>query len=153
MADVNRDGNIINVGDNYRIEPGPALVKAVATEELLNNANTAEHYHAPIERPDGGTTFAKDSFGQPIIVGEEFHYLDHGGTEAEGKTVYYVYKKTPVNFTDEFLKGGERNPYYVAPEAREKDTDDRTHYDYIWREVATRATEEAAIEYAQRNAS
>jgi hypothetical protein len=154
MAEVTKhpdNENITNVGDNFRIEPGPAIIDVVATEELLDNSKTAEHYHAPIEDENGGVKYAKDRLGNPIIIGNEVSLLDWGGSETEGKRVYYIYKKTPVDYEHEFLKGGERNPYYVPPEAREKETDDRTHYDYIWAEVATRATEEAAIDYCQRS--
>ena len=156
MAEVKRDPQneaIINVGNNYRIEPGPPLVTETATEELRDNAQTAEHYHAPIES-ETGITFAKDAHGNPIKLGEEFTYLDWGGTEREGKRIYYIYEKTPVNYTDEFLKSGDKNPYYVPEAMREpkEDSEDRTYYDYIWKEVATRASEEAAIEFAQRKA-
>lgn len=156
MATVTRDPqneDIINVGSNYRIEVGPAVATAIATEELLHDDNTASHYHAPIERDDGGISYAKDRLGNPIIIGEEFSYLDWGGANADGKRVYYIYEKRSVNYTDEFLKGGERNPYYVPEEARNKETDDRTYYTYVWTEVATRATEEAAIDFAQRSAA
>jgi hypothetical protein len=154
MAQVSRDPNnenIINVGSNFRIEPGPALVTDIATEELLHDNMTAKHYHAPIQDGDK-TIFAKDVYGNPIRIGEEFTYADWGGDDNEGKTVFNIYEKTPVDFENEFLNDGNRNPYYVAPEAREKETDDRTHYTYIWDKVAFRATEEAAIEFAQRKA-
>src|SRR5689334_14617726 len=124
MAEVSKhpdNENIINVGSNYRIEPGPAVIDAVATEELLHNDNTEAHYHAPIE-DNNGLTYAKDRLGNPIILGQDFSYLDWGGDKHEGKRVFYIYEKTPVDYEHEFLKGGERNPYYVAPEAREKET-------------------------------
>jgi hypothetical protein len=155
MATVKRDPNneaIINVGSNFRIEAGPARLTAVATEELLSNSQTAEHYHAPIDEGNGKVTFAKDAMGNPIRLGEEFTYIDYGGQDREGKQSFYIYKKTPVDPDSEFLGDGSRNPDYVAPEHREKETDDRTFYDYRWLPVATRASEEAAIDFAQREA-
>src|SRR4051812_37727805 len=98
MAEVTRDPeneNIINVGSNFRIETGPPQITAIATEELLDNSQTAEHYHAPIADGDK-TIFAKDALGNPIQLGEEFTYLDWGGTDNEGKRVFYIYEKTPV---------------------------------------------------------
>jgi hypothetical protein len=147
---------ITNVGSNYRIEPGPPRITSVATEELLHNDNTAGHYHPPIV--DGeSVTFAKDADGKPIKLGEEFTYLDWGGDNYEGKRIFYVYEKQPVNSVDEFTKDGEPNPFFVPAHVREaaeqgEHGDNRVFYDYRWVEVATRSSLEAAIDFAQRNA-
>lgn len=123
MATVGKKGdNIITVGSNIRIERGPALAKAIATPELLSNEKTAAHYAVGMQ----------DAKGEFIEEGKEFHYLDYGGVEAEGKYVYYVYKRH--DFTPE------------EQEARE------TSYTYIYDEIGTRATEEAALEFAQKHA-
>ena len=146
--------NIVNVGDDFRIEPGPPLVTAVATAELLSDDLTAPHYHLPISSEDGeGVTYAKDATGAPIEEGKEFTYLDWGGNNNEGKRVFYIYKKTPVNSVDEFIDG-EPNPDFVPAHVREAAErgdygDNRVAYDYRWVEVATRASEEAAISYCE----
>src|SRR6476661_6554669 len=132
--------NITNVGDNVRIEPGPKLVTAVATEELLHNSRTAEHY------VEGG----RDSNGRPIELGKEFTYLEWGGTETERKEVFYVYRKVDVNSTDEFIDG-EPNPNFVPPHVRDAAAngdygDNLVAYDYKWEEVGSRATYEAALD-------
>ncbi len=162
--------NIVNVGSDYRIEPGPKLKTAVATEELLHNDNSNEQYHAPYDAPDdenGGELtrfFAKDAFGKPIILGKEFSYLDRGGNVAEADTTFYIYKKEPVNSTSEFLKDGEVNPHFVPKHVRDLAKtaapgefgyrgEDRVYIDYKWVEVATRQTLEAAIEYCNKKAS
>ena len=153
---VTRDPNndaIVNVGDDFRIEPGPPLVTAVATAELLDNANTAEHYHLPVDNGDGSVSYAKDATGAPIEEGKEMTYLDWGGSQNDGKRVFYIYKKTPVNSVDEFIDG-EPNPDFVPAHVREAAErgdygDNRVYYDYRWVEVATRASEEAAISYCE----
>jgi hypothetical protein len=136
--------NITRVGDNVRIEPGPKLVTAVATEELLHDNRTAGHYHV------GG----RDSKGRPIELGKEFTYLEWGGNEAEPKLVFYVYKKVPVNSVDEFIGEDEPNPHFVPQHVRDAATagergDDLVAFDYKWEEVGVRATYEAALDLAQ----
>ncbi len=122
MATVGNKGDIITVGSNVRIERGPKLVKAVATVDLLDNRNTASHY-APGMR---------DAKGEPIVEGAEFHYLDHGGSEAEGRFGYYVYKRRDLTDAD-----------------REKE---ETTYAYRYDEIGFKPTEEAALELAQKHA-
>ncbi len=149
MVDVTthpNNENITQVGDNVRIEPGPKLVTAVATDELLHNSRTAEHYS------EGG----RDANGRPIELGKEFTYLEWGGAETEPKVVFYVYKKVPVNSTDEFIND-EPNPYFVPNHVREAAEagdrgDDLVAFDYKWEEVGTRATYEAALDLAHKTA-
>lgn len=76
MARVEITENLIEIDGVVRVESGPALRVAVATPELLDNQNTAEHYQ------DGGF----DAVGAPISVGQEMTYLDW-----MGEPVWYVY--------------------------------------------------------------
>ena len=122
MATVSNKGEMLIVGSNIRIERGAALAKAVATPELLSNDKTAPHYAVGLQ----------DAKGEFIEEGKEFHYLDFGGEAAEGKYVYYVYKRREL-----------------TPEEQEAR---QTSYTYIYDEIGTRATEEAAIEFAQKHA-
>lgn len=153
MAKVTKleDGSgIINVGSNFRIEAGPALMSGVASPELLANSATAPHYAVGL----------RDARGRPIKEGAEFAYLDYGGEgegAAEGNNVFYVYEKQPVNSTDEFIND-EVNPNFVPQHVRDAAVagergEDRVFYDYRWVEVAAKKTEDAAIEYAQRKAA
>jgi len=159
MADLKRNPNnenIVDIGDDYRIESGPPLVTATATAELLHDDKTAPHYHLPIDTDDG-VAYARDAKGVPIEEGKEFNYLDWGGNASEGKRVFYIYKKTPINSVDEFIDG-EPNPHFVPQHVRDAAEagdhgDNRVAYDYVWAEVGTRATEEAAVEYCQRELS
>ena len=73
-------------------------------------------------------TGAVDAAGNVIEEGKEFSYLDWGGSDNPGKTTYYIYVKEDVS------------------------DDPETSYEYRYKEVATRATEEAAIEFAQKYA-
>lgn len=139
--------NITRVGDNVRIEPGPKLVTAIATEELLHNSRTADHY----------IVGARDSKGVPIELGKEMSYLEWGGSETEPKLTFYIYKKVSVNSTDEFIDG-EPNPNFVPQHVRDAAAngergEDLVAYDYKWEEVATRATYEAALDLAQNIAA
>jgi len=136
---------IIDVG-NYRIEPGPPRITDMATEELLDDENTAPHYRPGL----------RDADGKVIAIGKEFTYLDWGGNTVEGKRVFYIYKKTPINSEDEEIDG-EPNPHFVPSHVREaaeagEHGDNRVAYDYKWEEVGTRATEEEAVEYCENQA-
>ena len=75
---------LIEIGITIRVENGPARKTGVATEELLDNKNTAEHYQ------EG----AKDAMGKQIVLGEEMTYLHF-----RGDLVWYVYQleETPID--------------------------------------------------------
>lgn len=88
MAEIRREGDIIFVGDKVAIERGPARLTAKATEELLSNNVTADHYQPPrpatpeeIERADiltkGDQRLFLDAAGVPIELGKTMTYLDH----------------------------------------------------------------------------
>lgn len=140
------NSRILQVGDNIRIEPGPKLVKAVATEELLHNNRTAAHYQVG----------ERDARGRPIELGKEMSYLEWGADDTPINEVFYVYEKVAVNSTDEFIDD-EPNPHFVAPHIREAAAngergEDLIAYDYKWIEIGIKATEEKAIEFAQSRA-
>lgn len=136
MAKVTNENGIINVGSNYRIEKGPALVSEIASAELLSNDRTADHY---IEGQ-------RDATGKVIKIGEPITFLEWGGKSAPKKDVYYIFERQEVDASDE------NSPHFVPEHIRNSQSENRTHYTYIWREVATRATEEAALDYAQKKA-
>lgn len=100
-----RNGNQITIGSTIVIESGPRLVKAKATPELLDNANTADHYFAG-ER-DTGTVDGEgnaimhtgiDALAQPIEEGKEMTYLDWVGFQQaenyneDSSVVFYLYQ-------------------------------------------------------------
>lgn len=136
-----RKGEMLVFGDDeIRVERGAKLKTGKATKELLSNDATAEHYQL------GGP----DAYGYPIREGEDFEYLDFGGAKAEGDFHYYVYAKYPVDPDALQLPGGKANPYFVPPNQRAAaDGKSRAAYEYVFCEVGTRATEEAAIELAE----
>lgn len=104
MPEIKRDGPLISIGENIRIEAGPARLSAVATDELLGAA-TADHYTGPrpatdaeIEHPlidtSDGMVYAKDALGNPIKPGQPMDYLDWVGFR-EGRpesTRFYLYR-------------------------------------------------------------
>jgi hypothetical protein len=114
MANIKREGNLIELDGRVRIEHGPTLVKATATKELLDNSVTAEHYQPG----------AFDALAKPIVLGEEMHYLDLVGRAqgTEGSTSWYVYQLEDL--TEAELKkaghrqgeGGTRGPRHLARE-------------------------------------
>lgn len=122
MANVAKKGDIITVGSNVRVESGPKLMKGVATSDLLDNRNTATHYLVGMQ----------DAKGNKIADGQEFEYLDHGGSDVEGTRVFYVYKRRDL-----------------TPEQQEEL---ETSYTYVYDEIGFKATEEAALEMAQKHA-
>lgn len=142
MTKLSKD-NQIKVGSNYLVERGPKLVTETATEELLANSRTANHYSVGL----------RDAAGKEIVLGEPMTFLEWGGAETEPEFVYYIYKKTPVDATAEKLPNGEPNPHFVPEHIRNSESDNRTYYDYVWTEVGTRATEEAAVSFAQSKAA
>lgn len=119
MAEVVRDGDRILIGDKVIIESGPALIEATATEELLSDAQTAYHY--AVGQPD-----AK---GKKIALGEPFSYLAYGGSETEGRRVFYIFEKVDLSDADR----------------EDQDTID----EFRWIERGTRATEDGAIAIGQ----
>lgn len=88
---------ITEIGDNlfekdgkFRIERGPKLKMDVATEELLSNDVTADHYQAPKTVTVDGVEveiFSRDAMGDPIRLGQEMIYLDW-----LGEYTWYSYK-------------------------------------------------------------
>ncbi len=99
-------GNITDIDDVYRIEPGPVRKKAVASEELLSDEVTARHYFAGVRKepaydregklrtdPDGKPVYIEhvgvDANGRQIKLGEEMEYIDW---KSKDRT-YYVYKR------------------------------------------------------------
>ena len=132
---TNREGNILQIGDKFRIEPGPRRCVAVATEELLDNSVTAPHYALLVDdTPDGEPPRpGVDAAGEPIELGKEMTYLDWNGA-ASGRTdsiVFYVYELGDM--TEAEVK--ERSAPDGAPPLETK----------IWREIGLYETEEAAI--------
>lgn len=117
MAEVERDGDLITIGDRVRIEKGPPLLTATATEALLSNEATASHYEVG----------KLDALGKPIVLGEEFAYLDWGGSKTEGKRIHYIFERVELSDEDRAREGQE------------------TTDEFRWVERGTRATEEAAI--------
>jgi hypothetical protein len=148
MAEARRIGNILAIGDTIRIEPGPALIRAVATPELLANDVTADHYQAPrdatpeeiaskdFDTPEG-VFYAKDAMGQPIVLGQEMAYLDWLGDRNgnEGATVFYTYAHEPRT-------AAERKALEIPADATDPEM---TH---IWREIGQSPDEAAAITLA-----
>jgi hypothetical protein len=124
MANIVRDGSMITLDDKVRIEPGPALKKATATEELLDNSSTAEHY-----LPD-----KFDALSKPIVLGEEMHYLDWvGHTQGvEGSSCWYVYHLEDLAPAE--LKSRVIDKATAAPEDL-----------VIWREKAACSSEDEAL--------
>lgn len=124
MADIRREGTLIEIDGKVRIEPGPVLLQAKATEELLDNAVTAEHYQPG----------AFDALSKPIELGKTMSYLDWNGHKAgtEGATAFYVYQLDKL--TAEELKEREIDPKTAEPEQLT-----------IWRKVGAEPTEDAAM--------
>lgn len=75
------DGNVVQINDIVRVEPGPKLKRDIATKELLANAITAKHYQ--FGQPD--------AMGNIIVEGEPMTYLAWGGDETGREVTYYVY--------------------------------------------------------------
>jgi hypothetical protein len=121
MATVKREGDLISIGDSVRIERGPPLLTATATEALLADEKTASHYKVG----------QADALGNPIVLGEPFAYLDYGGNEVEGKRVFYVFQKVALTEDERNVAGAE------------------TTDEFRWVERGTRASEESAISFGQ----
>lgn len=122
MATVKREGDAILIGTKVRIEQGPPRVTAKATEELLADAQTATHY--AVGKPD--------ALGNPIVLGEDFTYLDWGGAERDGKRVFYIFEKVELSEADRTKPGQE------------------TTDEFRWVDRGTRTTEETALSFGQQ---
>lgn len=124
MSQVLNAGNIMQIGENVRIETGPIRKVAKATLELLDNEVTASHY-----QPD-----ALDAVGQPIELGSDMTYLDWNGHQlgTEGATGYYVYGLRART-------ADERKALEIADDATDPD---QTH---VWAAISCEADEAAAI--------
>lgn len=75
---------LIEIDGRVRVERGPRMLTAVATEELLSNEVTASHYKV------GGL----DKLGKVIVLGEEMTYLDW-----LGKHVFHLYEYCVEDWT------------------------------------------------------
>lgn len=73
--------DLIEINENVTIARGPRKLLAVATESLLSNEQTADHYQVG----------RIDAQGKPIVLGEPMHYLDWLGFQS-GVSRWYVYK-------------------------------------------------------------
>lgn len=128
----NRKGDRLELdGGRFRVEAGPALKRAKATAELLDNANTADHYQPGLS----------DAKGEEIVEDKQFHYLDY-----LNDYVFYLYEKVPVDPSDP------ESPYHV-PEGSitlREDNVDVSKYTYVYEERGTFATEDEAVAEAER---
>ena len=77
---VKRNGSIINVGTDVRIEAGPARLESEASPELLSNEYSAEHYQVGLI----------DAAGHTIEIGKPMVYLDW-----KGQPGFYVAQWAP----------------------------------------------------------
>ncbi len=105
---------LVKISDTVRIEDGPPRKRAVATEELLSNQATADHYQASrdatpeeIEDPSidtkGGKRKFLDSMGKPIELGQEMDYIDWKAPPEE--RVWNVYQLEDVPLKSAKAKG------------------------------------------------
>lgn len=164
-----RVGAMLVLGnDEVRIEEGPVLKTATATAELLSDDNTAPHYFEGLREEvlvdAEGNPFTQqklgvDALGKRIKVGEEMSYLAHGGRIAPKETCFYIYKRRELvgsinDPSKQFLPNGDVNPYFVPEHVRDapapKGPKSRTHMTYVFDEVGTAPTEEAAIEKGEK---
>jgi hypothetical protein len=121
MANVTRKSDLVEIGGGaYRVEAGPPLKRAKATEAILSDDKTAPHYRLAEE----GEPPALDALGQPIEEGKQFAYLDW-----LGERVFYLYRRRDLS----------------EAERAEKETT----YTYVYEEVGTFPTEDEAIAAAQ----
>lgn len=149
---LRNDHGLVFGDDQVRVEEGVPMVKAVATEELLHDDQTAPHYYAGVRdreffdaqgKPFTTPALGRDAKGKVIVPGEEIHYRDYGGGKSPGSRCFFVFVKRPVDPTSPVLPSGHENPHYVDEATRKgaKLLDDgtppnRTHYTYIFDEVA-----------------
>jgi hypothetical protein len=81
---MNRES--IQISDTVVVENGPAKKRAIATEELLDDAVTAEHYKVG----------KRDAHYKPIVLGQEMAYLDY-----RGEWAWYIYQRAEVGIDAE----------------------------------------------------
>lgn len=129
-----RNGNVIEIGEKVRIEPGPPLVTAKATDEVLRDDQTATHYFAGqrdtgLKDNDGEPVMEAgiDALGKPIQSGKDFTYADWYGFQRGETVAFNVYQLQDR----------------TAAEKKEQGTDAP-----LWRKVSVHDTEDAAINAA-----
>lgn len=140
MLHIQREGSLITLDGRVRIEPGPALKKATATKELLDNSITAPHYALEREVEVRGellTVPGIDAMGDPIALGKPIQYLDWVGHSmgTEGATSWYVYRMEDLTAAELKVRGVDKE--LCAAE-------DLT----IWREKAVAGSEDEAFALA-----
>lgn len=128
----NRKGDRLELdGGRFRIEAGPALKRAKATPDLLDDAKTAAHYQPGLN----------DAKGEEIVVGKPFRYLDY-----LNDAVFYLFEKVDVDPADP------ESPYHV-PEGsvtlREGNVD-VSQYTYVYEERGTFESEDEAVAGAEQ---
>lgn len=94
MATVRINPDLIEIDGVTRVERGPKTCVAIATEALLDDAVTANHYQVG----------SPDALGKPIVLGEEMTYRDWIGDHW-----YHVYalEKSFDEFGGKWIKCGE----------------------------------------------
>lgn len=93
-----KKGDITEIDGRFRIESGPVRRREIATEELLSDKVTAEHYQ--VGRPD--------ALNNIITLGEPMDFIDWRSPER----VFYVYALEEV--TDEVDDKPVKNMRWLA---------------------------------------
>jgi hypothetical protein len=127
MAKIVRTGNLVEIGDSHRIEPGPRKLTNVATSSLLRNDVTAAHYALQIEDGQGGKRPGIDAHGEVIEIDKPMTYLDWVGHQngGDGSTVFYLYEHGPM----------------TKAQLKERGLDEGS----IWHEIGAFTSEEDAL--------
>lgn len=99
MARDEITSRLIEFDGKVRVEAGPALKTAKATDDMLSDKKTAAHYVAG----------AFDAVGKQIVMGANFSYLDWLGTP-----VWYVYRLEEVPADQVALRQVEPGSLYWA---------------------------------------
>jgi|OM-RGC.v1.026549661 hypothetical protein len=82
---------LVQISPRVRIERGPVVKEAEATEALLDDRVTADHYKVTPKDPEtgdfprdkhGNVKGPKDAIGRPIELGKPMRYLDWKGQHA-----------------------------------------------------------------------
>lgn len=139
-----RNGNLVEIGDpdtlgSFRIEPGPVRKVETATNELLADDRTLDHYFAG--QRDTGTTdndgnpvmhTGVDALGKEIKLGEPMTFNDWVGHQqgVDGASCFYLY----------------RLEKRTAAEIEEMELDKSPPP--VWREIDSFPTEDEAINAA-----
>jgi hypothetical protein len=119
---------LIEITESIRIENGPIMKNAIATEELLSDMNTAGRYHVGV----------KDSLGNEIVLGKEMYYLDD-----KGDWGWYVYQLKDVGLNESGkVIGIDINGKYVKSSA--------ASYQKRFVVVDIKSTKELAIQFAEK---